>query len=133
MSRAVNKWVLMNPGPVNVTPGVRTALTGPDLCHREPEFYKILKDTRRRLLRIFGAEHTHTTAILTGSGSAAVESMLSSYEAGGKILVLSNGVYGERLEDILSRGKKRFETLRAPLGSSSASASSRKSSRPTAR
>ncbi len=117
MPRAVNRWLLMNPGPVNVTPAVRAALGGPDLCQREPEFYRILSDTRRRLLGVFGAERTYTAAILTGSGSAAVESMLSSYEAGGKILVLSNGVYGERLEEILARGKKRFETMRAPLSS----------------
>ena len=29
------RWVLMNPGPVNVTARVRQALLGPDLCHRE--------------------------------------------------------------------------------------------------
>lgn len=111
------RWVLMNPGPVNVTAGVRNALLGPDLCHREPEFYSLLKDTRRRLLGLFGAERTHTVAVFTGSGSAAVEAMLGSYEAGGKILVLSNGVYGERLEDILARNHKTFEVMRAPLGS----------------
>jgi len=28
--------ILLNPGPVNVSPRVRAALTGPDVCHREP-------------------------------------------------------------------------------------------------
>ena len=92
----------MNPGPVNVTPRVRQALSGPDLCHREKEFSDLLGHVRQKLLRIFGIANTHTAVVLTGSGMAAVEAMLSSFaEKGKKILVLSNGVYGERLRHIL--------------------------------
>ncbi len=110
-------WILMNPGPVNVTAAVRKALLGPDLCHREPEFTKLLRNIRRKLVGIFGIEKTHEAAVLTGSGTLAVEAMLASY--GGprkKILVLSNGVYGERLAEILETHRIPHEVLAAPLG-----------------
>ncbi len=98
------RWVLLNPGPVNVTPRVRWALMGPDLCHREEEFSVLLRRVRKNLLRLFGAERSHTAALLTGSGTLAVETMLSAYgaRAGRKILVLSNGVYGDRMRDMLA-------------------------------
>ncbi len=112
------RWILLNPGPVNVTPRVRQALTGPDLCHREEEFSILLRRVRKNLLRLFSAERSHTLALLTGSGTLAVESMLSSYGAGSgrKVLVLSNGVYGERMRDMLAAHRVPHTILSAPLG-----------------
>lgn len=112
------RWVLLNPGPVNVAHKVRGALLGPDLCHREPEFERLLKSIRRKLLHIFGIAKTHEAAILTGSGTLAVEAMLTSY-AGPKrkVLVLSNGVYGERLEEILKSRSLPSVSLKSSLGS----------------
>jgi 2-aminoethylphosphonate-pyruvate transaminase len=102
MKTAARRWVLMNPGPVNVTDRVRQALGGADLCHREKEFSDLLSGVRKKLLKIFGIASTHTAVILTGSGMAAVESMLCSFtEKGKKILVLTNGVYGDRIRRIL--------------------------------
>ena len=96
------RWVLLNPGPVNVTPRVRRALLKPDLCHREKEFADLLRKTRSKILKIFRISKTHTAAIFSGSGTAALESMLSSFaKPNKKILVLSNGVYGERIKTIL--------------------------------
>ncbi len=108
----------MNPGPVNVTAGVRKSLLGPDLCHREPEFLSLLERIRFKLLKIFGISKTHNAAILTGSGTLAVEAMLSSYgNPRRKILVLSNGIYGERLAEILRAHKIPHKILQSPIGS----------------
>lgn len=109
------RWVLLNPGPVNVTEGVRRSLLGPDLCHREPEFSSLFRDVRSKLLGVFGIAKTHDAALFTGSGTSAVESMLSSY--GGKVLVLSNGVYGERMASILRAHDRPHRVLSAPLAS----------------
>ena len=98
------KWILLNPGPVNVTDRVRRALLEPDICHREPEFLEVLASVRASLPRVFGIAKTHEAALFAGSGTLAVEAMLSSAgRAGHRILVLSNGVYGERMADILKR------------------------------
>lgn len=111
------RWVLLNPGPVNVTAPVRAALGGPDLCHREPEFSRLLADIRGRLVRVFGVERTHSAAVLSGSGTLAVEAMLASYARTRRgVLVLSNGVYGQRLVRILEAHRVPHRVLEAPLG-----------------
>lgn len=108
------RLILLNPGPVNVTPGVRRALLGPDACHREPEFTALYARIRRKLLGLFKIERTHDVAIFTGSGTLAVEAMLVSYSAAGKkVLVLSNGVYGERMASILAAHRLPHVTLRS--------------------
>ncbi len=92
----------MNPGPVNVTERVRRSLLLPDICHREEEFAALLRAVREKLLTLFGVRSTHTVAVFSGSGTTALEAMLSSFAKNDKkILVLSNGVYGDRIKKIL--------------------------------
>ncbi len=107
------KWVLLNPGPVNVSDRVRRALLEPDICHREPEFLQVLASVRASLPEVFGIARTHEAALFAGSGTLAVEAMLSSAgHAGEKFLVLSNGVYGDRMADILKRHRIAHHVLR---------------------
>lgn len=91
--------ILLNPGPVNLSSRVRNALTNPDLCHREPEFAALQQDIRARLLQAYDLAPAVWAAVLfTGSGTAAVEAMISSaVPQGGRLLILENGVYGERI------------------------------------
>ncbi len=111
------RWVLMNPGPVNVTRRVRQSLLKPDICHRESEFSELLQSVRSKLLHIFGVEKTHAAAIFTGSGTAALEAMLSSYAEKHKtVLVLSNGVYGDRIRTILQLHGSPVKTLSVEIG-----------------
>lgn len=110
------KWVLLNPGPVNVTPRVRAALAGPDLCHREEEFSRLAESVRRKLLGIFGVRRSHTAVLLTGSGTAAVEAMMRSRLGAGKTLVISNGLYGERLAAMLAACGAPHAALRGAPG-----------------
>lgn len=93
------KTILLNPGPVNVSEHVRAALMGPDLCHREPEYFDLQDAIRARLLDVFEAPaDEYTSVILTGSGTAMVEAMVASgVSADGRLLVIQNGVYGERI------------------------------------
>jgi 2-aminoethylphosphonate-pyruvate transaminase len=96
--------ILLNPGPVNVSERVRQALSRPDICHRESEFYDLLNGIQQKLLTAFvpGAEADYVAVILTGSGTAAVESaVLSCLPAGKRMLVLNNGVYGERISNMV--------------------------------
>lgn len=93
----MRKYILLNPGPVNVSPRVQQALLRGDLCHREEEFSDLLVAIRTKLLRAF-APHDYTAVPVSGSGTLAVEAMVSSaMPEGKKLLVLNNGVYGERI------------------------------------
>lgn len=118
MSAPSRRTILLNPGPVNVSSGVRRALSGPDICHREEEFFTLLRAVRSKLTAVFDASHSHEAVVLAGSGTLAVEAMMASYAAGGgRILVLSNGVYGDRLAEMLAVRKRPHTVLRSALGS----------------
>jgi 2-aminoethylphosphonate-pyruvate transaminase len=92
------EWVLLNPGPANTTKTVRQALVMPDLCHREPECFEMVRSCRQRLTRLSGAGDDWTAVLFTGSGTAAVEAAIcSAVPPGGGMLVVNNGVYGDRM------------------------------------
>lgn len=100
----MKKYVLLNPGPVNVKEKVRRALLAPDMCHREPEFGRLMVGCAKKLLKAFGITGSHEAVFFTGSGTAALEaSVVSSVPQGKKILVVNNGVYGERIAEIARR------------------------------
>jgi 2-aminoethylphosphonate-pyruvate transaminase len=91
-------YVLLNPGPVNVSPRVRDALLRGDLCHREPEFSALIASIRQRLTTAFAPGGRHAAVVLTGSGTLALEAAVtSSVGPRGKLLAVRNGVYGDRI------------------------------------
>ncbi len=92
------EWILLNPGPANTSPAVRGALVMPDLCHREPEFFEMMRSCRERLVRLTGGGAAWSAVLFTGSGTAAVEAALASLvPPGGGLLIVDNGVYGDRM------------------------------------
>ena len=90
--------ILLNPGPVNVSPRVTAALGRGDLCHREPEAYALLDSIRGSLATAFAPAGGFTPVLVTGSGTAALEMAVASVlSPAGRLVVVSNGVYGERI------------------------------------
>jgi 2-aminoethylphosphonate-pyruvate transaminase len=94
--------ILLNPGPVNVHPSVKAAMAGEDWCHREPEFFALQDRVRAGIVRALELDASRwTSVLLTGSGTCAVEAMISSLvPKGAGIVVVSNGVYGDRIAKI---------------------------------
>jgi len=105
--------LLLNPGPVTLSERVRRSLLQPDLCHRESEFFDLQDEARSRLLAVYGLDPAQWTAVLmTGSGTAAVESMMASLvPEGGRVLVVENGVYGERIAQMCAQYRIPHERL----------------------
>jgi 2-aminoethylphosphonate-pyruvate transaminase len=97
--------LLLNPGPVTLSERVRRSLLQPDLCHRESEFFALQDEIRQRLLATYDLDPAVWTAVLmTGSGTAAVESMMAAMvPANGRLLNLENGVYGERIAQMCAQ------------------------------
>ncbi len=110
--------ILLNPGPVNLTAGVRAALAGPDLCHREPEFGALLQSVRGALADVYALDPAQWSVVmLAGSGTAAVEAMLSSLvPRDARVLVIANGVYGERMASIAAVHGIAHHVLTYPWG-----------------
>ena len=95
---ADREWILLNPGPANTTATVRAALVMPDLCHREPEYFEMMRRCRAEITRLAGCGDDWATVLFTGSGTAAVEAAIcSAVPADRALLVVDNGVYGDRM------------------------------------
>jgi len=89
--------LLLNPGPTNTR--FRTKLAqwlGSDICHRTDEFDNILSETKNILLKGF---ENHHAAIIGGSGTTAMEAMISSLVE--NITVINSGIYGQRAIDMM--------------------------------
>ena len=98
---AEREWILLNPGPANTSRSVREALVMPDLCHREPEFFEMMRECRERLVRLAGCAERFAAVLFTGSGTAAVEAAVcSAVPRDRALLIVNNGVYGDRLARI---------------------------------
>jgi 2-aminoethylphosphonate-pyruvate transaminase len=105
--------ILLNPGPVGLSERVRRSLLNPDLCHREAEFFDLQEEIRTRLLAVYDLDPAQWSAVLmTGSGTAAVDSMMASLPPpDARVLVLENGVYGERMTQMCAQYRIAHETL----------------------
>ena len=107
----MREWVLLNPGPANTSSRVRQALLTPDLCHREPAFFEVMRECRERLVRVIGAP-AFDAVLFTGSGTAAVEATVASAVPDGRsLLIVDNGVYGDRIRRIAHAHRIPAEVL----------------------
>lgn len=110
--------ILLNPGPVNLSARVRQALLQKDLCHREIEFSQLQSRIRSQILQVYNLpEKDWAPILLTGSGTAAVEAMVASLiPRNGRLLIIENGVYGERISKIAQIYGIEFDILHHPWG-----------------
>ena len=91
---------MLCPGPVLLSRYVARAVRDTNICHREPEFSSLLVECAEMLRPIVGINKNNTEyeiALITGSGTAANEAVMSSVCGRGPVLVVSNGEFGERL------------------------------------
>ena len=113
----MERKTLFTPGPVMTTAAVKAALAHPDMPHRRPAFSKVFASAVARIKPLCGADDSYDVAIITGSGSAANECALSSLvRPAEKILIISNGSFGERLEDMATCYGLNATVVRTPWG-----------------
>lgn len=109
--------VLLNPGPVRTTERVRTAAASLDICHREPEFSRLLTGVKSKLLSFAGVDDEYAAIMVSGSGTSALEAVLASSAASRKsVVVVTNGFYGDRLLEIARLYSNQVEIVRFPWG-----------------
>ena len=93
------KKKLFNPGPTNVSEDVRASVKTTDICHREPEFMEVLLRVNENIVKLFNGEKTHSAILFVSSGTGCNEAICSSIH--GKVLVINNGKYSDRICEIL--------------------------------
>lgn len=91
---------LFTPGPLTTSRSTKLAMLR-DLGSRDAEFIGVVRAIRRKLLSITGAGQDYEAVLMQGSGTFALESVVSStVPPNGKILVVVNGAYGKRIAQI---------------------------------
>ena len=102
-------YKLLTPGPLTTTDTVKREMMV-DHCTWDNDYKQITQKIRSELLEIAHVSPEEYTAVLMqGSGTFGVESALtSSVGKDGKVLILSNGAYGERQEDICRHAGLRY-------------------------
>lgn len=107
----IRRHILLNPGPATTTDTVKFAQVVPDICPRETEFGELMKWTAEQLTSLVAPIDQYTTVLFGGSGTAAVEAVLSSVIGEGKLLIISNGAYGERMAEIVEAYSIDYEVF----------------------
>lgn len=99
--RKVKRNILLNPGPATTTDTVKYAQVVPDICPREREFGHLMEYVSTELTCLVADPKEYTTVLFGGSGTAVVESILSSVvKEDDSLLILNNGAYGKRMCEI---------------------------------
>jgi 2-aminoethylphosphonate-pyruvate transaminase len=103
-----NPYLLLTPGPLSTAKSVRAAMLR-DWCTWDEEYNTLVQELRRRLVRLATPSRGYTAVLMQGSGTFGVEAVIgSALPQDGKLLVLANGAYGQRMAEIAHR-------LRIPL------------------
>jgi 2-aminoethylphosphonate-pyruvate transaminase len=103
--------ILLTPGPLTTSARTRQAMMM-DWGSWDRDFNQMTASVREQLLAIIQGEASHYCIPLQGSGTFAVEAAIGTLvPRHGKVLVLVNGAYGQRLAKICSVLGLAFSTF----------------------
>jgi alanine-glyoxylate transaminase/serine-glyoxylate transaminase/serine-pyruvate transaminase len=108
--------ILLGPGPSPVDERVLSAMSAPLLGHLDPLFLQCMDDVQALLRYVFETENRVTVPI-SATGSAGMEAALVNViEPGDEVVVCINGVFGERMRDIVERAGGKPLVVEAKWG-----------------
>lgn len=97
-------YLLLTPGPLSTTRSVRQAMDR-DVSTWDVDYNDIVQRIRGELVRL-ATQLPATSVLMPGSGTLSVEAVLGSViPPHGKLLVVNNGAYGDRMARIARRLK----------------------------
>jgi 2-aminoethylphosphonate-pyruvate transaminase len=106
--------LLLTPGPLTTSASVKQAMVH-DWGSRDAEFLRINRMVLDKIVELAGGQGTHVTVPVQGSGTFAVEAMITSFvPKSGKLLVLINGAYGQRARRIAEIAGRAAASLEMP-------------------
>lgn len=108
--------LLFTPGPLTTSLSVKQAMLH-DAGSWHFEFNSLVAGVRERLLKLAGVSRGSgwDTVLLQGSGTFGVEAVFQTcVPPQGKVAVLTNGAYGERIVQMLKHARIAHAVLRAP-------------------
>ena len=108
--------LLFTPGPLTTSPTVKQAMLR-DVGSRDAAFITTVARIRERLLALAGVSQAagYEAVLMQGSGTFGIESVITSaVPRDGKLLVLANGAYGERVARIADVAGINSTVVRSP-------------------
>ena len=110
--------LLLGPGPSNAHPNVLKAMSAPLIGHLDPDFLEVMADIKTMLQHTFQTKN-HLTFAVSAPGSAGMETCLVNLlEPGDEALICVNGVFGNRMSDIVERCGAKLIRVDAAWGES---------------
>lgn len=98
-----NPYLLLTPGPLTTTKTVKEVMLK-DWCTWDTDYNQIVQGIRKNLVSLATASEGYTSVLMQGSGTFSVEATVTtSVPDDGKLLVLANGAYGQRIGQIAQR------------------------------
>jgi 2-aminoethylphosphonate-pyruvate transaminase len=105
---------LLTPGPLTTSRSTKEAMLH-DWGSRDAEFIAMNARVCERLLDLAGGRGSHVCVPLQGSGTFIVEAMIGTLvPADGKLLILANGAYGQRMMRIAERYRRAVIVQETP-------------------
>ena len=95
-------YILLTPGPLTTSETVKEAMLT-DWCTWDADYNVHIVEEIRKSLVALATKQTdeYTSVLLQGSGTYCVEAVIgSTVKPGDKLLILSNGAYGDRMGNI---------------------------------
>ncbi|MFP4379676.1 MAG: pyridoxal-phosphate-dependent aminotransferase family protein [Candidatus Sumerlaeia bacterium] len=106
----------MGPGPSCVPPEIYDAISRPTIGHLDPTFIEIMDQIKVLQQKVMQTSN-HLTIPMSGTGSAGMETcFVNLVEPGDSVLVLINGVFGQRMTDVATRLRADVDTLEFEWG-----------------
>jgi 2-aminoethylphosphonate-pyruvate transaminase len=106
--------LLLTPGPLTTGKRVKEAMVH-DWGSRDAAFLAINAEVLARLPEIVNGGTDYVTVPMQGSGTFAVEAMLTTFvPPGGTVLMLINGAYGQRARKILGIARREVIVHETP-------------------
>jgi 2-aminoethylphosphonate-pyruvate transaminase len=106
--------LLLTPGPLTTSRSVKAAMVH-DWGSRDSNFLSMNREVLKNLPSIINGGTDYVAVPVQGSGTFAVEAMLTSFvPADGCCLLIVNGAYGQRARRILDIAKRRTVVCETP-------------------
>ena len=110
------KKILLNPGPATTSTSVKMSQIVEDICPRVNQFGELMNEIREDLTKIVANNEDFTTILFGGSGTAAVESVISSaISSDHNLVIVNNGSYGQRIIDISKTYRLNYFEFKSDL------------------
>ena len=107
----IEEVLLMGPGPSCVHDKVYEALSKKSIGHLDPYFIRIMDAIKDNLRTLLNTDNTLTIP-MSGTGSSGMEAcFVNLIEKDDPVLVLINGVFGMRMQDVAQRLGANVDTL----------------------